>query len=132
MGKKTKAAPQPLSEAQLEIMHVVWDQKEATVAQVRERLRQRRPIARNTVQTMMTRLEKRGWLRHRTAGNTFVYSAVTDRTTALRKMVSSLVDTAFKGSAENLVMALLDTRGVSQTEAERIRKMIDRTKGDPS
>ena len=130
MGKKNKATPQPLSEAQLEIMHVVWDLKEATVAQVRKRLCQSRPIARNTVQTMMTRLEKRRWLRHRTAGNTFVYSAVTDRATTLRGIVSSLVDTAFKGSAEHLVMALLDSPGVSDTEAERIRKMIDQTKGD--
>jgi predicted transcriptional regulator len=41
-------------------------------------------------------------------------------------MVRKLVDTAFGGSAEGLVIALLDGRGVSRDEAERIRAMIDR------
>ena len=53
----------PLSEAQLEIMNGVWDHGEVTVAEVGKVLAGRRSVARNTVQTVLTRLEDKGWLR---------------------------------------------------------------------
>ena len=59
-AKKNPAERTPLSQGQLEIMHVVWDSDIATVAEVWQRLSGTRPMARNTVQTMMTRLEKKG------------------------------------------------------------------------
>ena len=114
-----------LSPAYLRVMNVVWDEREASVADVWKTLSGRRRLARNTVQTMMARLEEKGWLRHRTAGNAFIYSATVPRGKTLGRMVRSLVDTAFRGSAEGLIAALLDGRGVSQEEAERITKMID-------
>ena len=105
----------PLSDAQLEIMDVVWDEQETTVARVWKRLSATRPIARNTVQTVMVRLEERGWLTHRAEGpRKFVYSATVDRAPTLGGMVASLVDKAFKGSADGLVMALIQGRGVSE------------------
>ena len=58
----------PLTAAQREIMEIVWARGEVTVAGVREALSAKRDVARNTVQTMMVRLEDRGWLTHREAG----------------------------------------------------------------
>jgi predicted transcriptional regulator len=115
----------PLSEAQLEIMNVVWDRKEVTVGEVWKVLSDQRGVARNTVQTMMTRLEEKGWLRHRADGQTFYYRAVFPRQVTLGHVVRRLVDTAFAGSAEGLVMALLQHRGLSTEEAARIRAMIE-------
>lgn len=63
----------PLTELQREIMEVIWSRDEATVTEVRDALAGRRPLARNTVQTIMVRLEERGWLRHREEGRTFLY-----------------------------------------------------------
>jgi BlaI family transcriptional regulator, penicillinase repressor len=120
---QSKKRPQ-LSDAQMEIMNLVWDRGEVTVADVWEALRAKRPVARNTVQTVMTRLEEKRWLKHRAEGKTFHYSASTERESALSQVVSRLVDTAFAGSAEGLVMALLDGRGVSEDEAARIRELI--------
>ncbi len=114
----------PLSEAQLEIMHVVWDRHEATVADVWQALSAQRAVARNTVQTMMTRLEEKGWLRHRADGQTFYYRAACPRQATLGHVVGCLVDTAFAGSAEGLVLALLQSRGISPEEAERISALI--------
>jgi predicted transcriptional regulator len=128
---KDKQRP-PLSEAQLEIMNVVWDRGEVTVTGVWQVLSKRRAIARNTVQTMMMRLEEKGWLSHHAEGNRFLYSAVPERTSILKKMVTRLVDTAFGGSAEDMVMALLDGRGVSPEEAARIRKMIRKAQEEES
>ena len=122
----------PLSEAQLEIMNVVWGAGRTTVAEVWQRLSARRKIARNTVQTMMKRLEEKGWLKHTEDGNTFVYSAAVPRGKTLRSMVLSLVDSAFEGSAEGLIHALIQGRTISDDEARRIRKMIDEAKGGRS
>jgi BlaI family penicillinase repressor len=123
MAKKDRQAA--LSEAQLEIMSVVWDREEVSVSEIWEVLSARRPLARNTVQTMVTRLEEKGWIRHRTLGKTFLYSAVVSREETLGSMVDQLVETAFDGSAEGLVLALLEGRGLSPGEAKRIRAMID-------
>ena len=122
----------PLSENQLEIMNIIWDRNQATVAEVWAELSKLRKVARNTVQTMLTRLEERGWLKHREEAGAFVYVPTVRRQTTLRKVVKRLVDTAFAGSADELVMALLEGRGVSKDEAERIRQMIDEAEGRQS
>src|SRR5271165_1198653 len=102
-----------LSEAQMEIMNVVWDRGEATVADVWRVLSTRRKIARSTVVTMLTRLEQKGWLSCDQEGHAFRYRAALPREATLGTMIRRLVDTAFGGSAEGLVMALLHGRGVS-------------------
>jgi BlaI family penicillinase repressor len=119
----------PLSEAQIEIMNVVWNRGEVTVADVWKALSARRTVARNTVLTMITRLEEKGWLCRDDAGHAFRYRAAVPREATLGTMIRRLVDTAFGGSAEGLVMALLHDRGVSKEEAKRIRAMIDRAGG---
>ena len=115
----------PLTEAQREIMEVVWDQGEVTVTQVRDELAKRREVARNTIQTMIVRLEERGWLKHREEGRTFWYSANRPHTASLGAKVSQMVDRLFAGSPEEMVTALMEYRGLSTDEADRIREMID-------
>jgi predicted transcriptional regulator len=118
-----------LSEAQLEIMHAVWEGGEVTVTDVWTALSRRRRVARNTVLTLMDRLEKKGWLTRRVAGPAHYYTAASPRAAALGGVVRRLVDAAFAGSAEGLVLALLEGRGVSDEEARRIRRLIDNARG---
>lgn len=122
MAKK-KAAP--LTEAQREIMEVIWDRGEVTVTEVWEALKEQRDLARNTVQTTIVRLEERGWLTHRKDGRTFLYSAKRPRGISLGARVSQMVDRMFAGSPEELMNALLEYRGLSNDESERIREMIE-------
>ena len=121
-----KADLTPLTETQREIMEIVWERGEATVSQVRQALLKKRDVARNTVQTMIVRLEEKGWLRHREEGRTFIYSAARSKTTSLGAKVVQLVDRFFAGSPEDMVTALIEYRGLSSAEAERIRTMIER------
>jgi len=114
----------PLTDAQREIMQIVWDRGEVTVSEVRDALARRRKLARNTVQTMIVRLEEKGWLKHREQGRTFVYSAKRPRTASLGAKVAQMVDRSFAGSPEEMVTALIEYRGLSPDEAERIRDMI--------
>ena len=121
----------PLSDAQLEILNIVWDQGTATVGQIWKVLAQRRPISRNTVSTMVTRLEEKGWLRHRALGGTYLYSATRPREKVLPRMLHRLVDVAFRGSAEGLVLTLLEGGRLSAEEVERIKAMLEKTEGKP-
>ncbi len=125
MGKRRRKLPPPLSEVQLEIMEVVWERGEVTVAAVWKTLAERRNVTRNTIQTLMARLDQRGWLRHRVDGKTFFYRAAYAREAAQGQLVRNLVRSAFGGAAEGLVMTLLEN-GVSPEEAQRIREMIEK------
>ena len=117
--------PTPLTKAQRDIMEVVWAAGEVTVTEVRDALAKKRELARNTIQTMMVRLDERGWLQHREQGRTFIYSAARPKTVSLGAKVSQMVDRLFAGSPENLVNALIEYRGLSTDESERIRDMIE-------
>jgi predicted transcriptional regulator len=125
MGKRRQKLPHPLSPAQIEIMEVVWENGEVTVADVWRSLVERRKVSRNTVQTLMTRLDERGWLQHRADGKTFFYRAAHPREASQRQLARNLVQSAFGGAPEGLVMALLED-GVSPEEAQRIREMIEK------
>jgi BlaI family penicillinase repressor len=128
MGKDTAHPSEAkLTPAQLEIMNLFWEQGELGVAQVWKLLSARRKVARNTVQTMLTRLVERGWLLARPEGKAFCFRASRPRKSTLRRMVSQLLDTAFDGSASGMVMALLEARRLSHEEAQRIRTLIDRS-----
>ncbi len=113
-----------LSEAQLEVMNVVWELEECTVLDVLDQLRTQREIARNTVQTTMSRLDEKGWLVHEDVGGKFVYRASVPREQVQQEYVDGVVQSVFDGSAEGLVLALLQNRSLSRSEATRIRKMI--------
>jgi BlaI family transcriptional regulator, penicillinase repressor len=113
-----------LSPAQFEIMNVIWERGNASVADVWDALRARRPVVRNTVLTHMTRLEERGWLVRRAVRNSFIYSAATERRKVVRGLVSRLVQTAFGGSASGLIAALIEEENLTPAEITRIRKLI--------
>ncbi len=106
-------------------MNLFWEHGELSVAQVRQILSKTRSVARNTVQTMLTRLVEKGWLQTRTEGKAFLFRASRPRKSTLRAMVGQLLDTAFDGSASRLVMTLLEARSISPDEAARIRRFID-------
>jgi BlaI family transcriptional regulator, penicillinase repressor len=122
MAKRAAA----LTRAQLEIMNQFWDHGELGVAQVWRLLADRRPIARNTVQTMLARLAEKGWLHVRNEGNAHVFRAARPRKTVVRGIVGQLVDTLFEGSTSGLIAAMLEDRQLSAEEAKRIRELINR------
>src|SRR4051812_4003486 len=112
-----------LSPAQLQIMNLLWDSGEMGVAEVWEALSRKRQITRNTVQTMLSRLAAKGWLRHRQEGNAFYYTAAQPRQRVLGGLLARLVKNAFGGSASGLVLTLLEDTKLSADDAKRIREM---------
>lgn len=121
----TQESLPPLTEAQLTIMQVVWQRDEASVSDVVIALEGPRRLARNTVLTTMQRLEEKGWLTHREQQGTFLYRATRSQAETLGEMAGRLVDTAFAGRVDNLVMTLLRERNLSRTDVEALKKLIE-------
>lgn len=125
MPKASKSNRLQLSRAQREVMEVIWDLGEASASTVCERINETRPVARNTIRTLMERMEAKGWLTHRSEGRSYVYAATVPREESLGQRVMDMVEKACGGNPEKLMMALLDYRGLSDDEANRIRRMLD-------
>src|SRR4051794_14276674 len=113
-----------LTPAQVEIMEIIWDCGEVSASEVRRILSRNREGARNTVRTLLERMEEKGWIRHREGGRTFLYSAAQPREATIGRKVQEVVETVCGGSAEALVTALLDYRGLNAGELMRIRRML--------
>ena len=128
----TKSKMEPLSEKQREIMDVVWELEKASVFEVRDELSKHRKVARNTVRTMMERLEEKGWLTHRVIGRTYFYSALIPRDVSIGERIVDIVDKVCDGRPESLMSALLDYRGLSAEEIERIQKLLSTAKKQKS
>ena len=130
MAKPLLKNKTPLSRAEREIMELIWDKTEAGVLEITEALNKQRSVARNTVRTLMERMEEKGWLTHRVEGRSFVYAATVAREESLGQRVLDMVDKACGGNPEKLMMALLQYRGLSDEESKRIRTMLDEAKAD--
>jgi BlaI family transcriptional regulator, penicillinase repressor len=115
-----------LSPAQREIMEIVWERGEVTALEVWRVLSQTRKVARNTVRTLLERMEVKGWLKHRAEGRAFLYMPARPRNETIRQKVREIVETVCRGSPETLVTALLDYRGLQPDELKRIRQLLDR------
>ena len=125
-----KDRPRSLSEPQLALVRVLWEQGEATVAQVQQALQDERALALTTVATMLSRLEKRGVVKRREQGRTFVYRAAVEENDLRRSMVSDLMDRLFEGDAAALVNHLLSEGEIDAGEIARLKKLLSsREKG---
>ena len=127
MSKERSSQPE-LSPAQAEIMEIIWDRGEVSASEVRRALASSRAVARNTVRTLLERMEEKGWITHRVDGRTFFYSAARPRREAIGRKIREVVETLCGGSAEALVSALLDDRGLDPDELRRIRRLLDRAR----
>jgi len=123
MGKATE-----LGELQLEILRVLWKKKEASAADVHAALGGRRDLAITTVSTILTRLEKRGIVSHRTVGRTFVYRPTITEASVRSSMLRSLVDSMFSRDPTAVVSQLLTSRDISPGDLDRMRELIDESR----
>lgn len=121
-----------LSAAQFDIMSVVWDRDEVTIAQVLKAIneKRRKKLRRTTIQVQMSRLEKKGWLAHKTVGRTFYYRASRDREEVLAMIAGDVTNRIFGGSCADLVKCLFDQKKISGEEIQRLRKVLDQVKGE--
>ena len=113
-----------LTDAELEIMHVVWELDGGTVRQVYEILNQQRPLAYTTVMTMMNILEEKGHLTRRKEGRAYRYQPVRPKSQVISGMVDDFVGRVFEGSAAPLVVSLVKDKKISKKDLDEIARMI--------
>jgi len=113
-----------LTDLQIALMRVLWERREATVAEIAEALREERGLAQTTIATLLSRLEKRGVVRHTTRARQFVYYPLVTESEVQRSMVTELTERLFDGDVTALMTHLLSGREVSPGDLERIKVLI--------
>jgi BlaI family transcriptional regulator, penicillinase repressor len=126
----TKSAT--LTEAELRLMDVLWEQGPSTVQQVLEALPDESPLAYNSVLTTIRILEKKGYVRHIKDGRAYIYRALIEREEASRSEIRHLAHRFFQNSREMLVLNILEDRGVDAEELNRLRQLLEETRPDGS
>lgn len=115
-----------LGELQLAIMRVLWERGEATVAHVHQALEPERALALTTIATMLSKMEKKGIVDHRSEGRLFVYRPCVSEEDVHRSMVTDLTDRLFEGRASLLVSHLLSQPEIDPRELAEIRRLIEK------
>ena len=116
-----------LTEAELRLMDVLWQQGPSTVQQVLQALPKKSQLAYNSVLTTIRILEKKGYLRHVKDGRAHVYRPLIEQAEASRSEIRHLAHRFFKNSHEMLVLNILQDRGVDAEELKRLRQLLEQT-----
>jgi BlaI family penicillinase repressor len=122
-----------LTDAEFEIMEVVWEEGETTVNHVWETINRKRQalLSRTTTLVQMNRLEEKKWLKHRTLGRTFLYYPTRNRDETLETLVGDVHRRVFNGSSSDLVRCLFKSVRISKAEIQELKEIIDSQEGEP-
>jgi len=117
--------PLELSELQLAVMRVLWRMGKAAVSDVHEALEAERGLALTTVATVLTRLEKAGFVSHRAAGRHYLYRPLVSEEDVRRSMVSVLADRLFEGDVAALVSHLVSAKDIRPGDLAQVKRLIE-------
>ena len=120
-----------LGELQKTVMEIVWQLGEASVNQVKAKLG-RRKLAYTTVLSVMQKLDKAGWLRHREEGRAYIYQPTVSREEAGRSSLRQFINRVCGGDPIAMFQHLLDDQELSAEDLAELRKMIDKRRKELS
>ena len=121
----TPNPPAP-SNAELEILQILWKRGDSTVREVYDELRHERNIGYTTVLKTMQVMAEKGLVERDESERSHVYAPAVKEQSIKRRMVSDLLDRAFDGSAAGLVMHALSENPASKEDLEKIRELLDK------
>lgn len=121
MAKKTLPAMSP---AETEILRLVWQLESATVQDICDALSEDRSVTYATVQTLLRRLEKKGYVRHALQGKAHLFSAAVKREDVITRTVGDFVERLFGGDPLPLMLHLADHSELKDDDIQRLRKLI--------
>lgn len=116
---------QTLTEAELRIMQVLWQKGPGTVQQILDGLPGSPAFAYNTILTTIRILERKGYVEHAKDGRAHVYTPLVAQEEASRSEIRHLVSRFFRDSHEDLVLNILEDRGIAPGELDRLRKILE-------
>lgn len=122
--------PAGLTDLQLAVMKALWSIGEGTVSDVLDAMTSDgRALAPTTVATLLQRLSKQGWVKHRKNGRQFLYRAKIDEKQAAEGVLQRLLKSFFHGKVSALTAHLLESEQISRADLEEMRALLSR-KGD--
>lgn len=118
--------------AELEILDILWDRGSSTVREVYDAISSKRSTTYTTVLKFMQIMHEKGLVERDQTSKAHVYRPKFSQRHTQTKLVGSLLDKAFRGSALSLVQHVLETKPATREELAAIRRMIDEAeaKGD--
>jgi predicted transcriptional regulator len=125
----TRTPPRP-TEAELEILRVLWERGPSTVRQVHEALATVRVTGYTTTLKLMQIMADKGLVTRDESSRTHIYTPRASQEMTQRQLVTDLVDRAFGGSATELVLRALSSHTASDDELREIRKLIDEERSE--
>ena len=125
-----KRSRQEFTPLELEIMNVLWQRGPANVAAVQEALPGTPRLAYTTVQTMLNILHRKGKARRTLKGRAFEYAPAVSRQRAAKTAVRDIIDRLFGGSAESLVMSLIEQRHLTPARLAELNRLVAEPKED--
>jgi predicted transcriptional regulator len=115
-----------LSDLEQQLMDIVWSRGSATAGDIQDALAPERPLKDSTIRTVLTRLEEKGYVRHKVRGRTFVYSGVEPARKVAVRAVKQILDRFCQGSVESLLVGMVDGEMVDPEELQRIADYLAR------
>ncbi|HEY3937058.1 MAG TPA: BlaI/MecI/CopY family transcriptional regulator [Bryobacteraceae bacterium] len=126
---RRKSFDQSLTPLELEIMNVLWETGPANVQSVQARLTTRN-LAYTTVQTMLNVLERKRKVKRRLKDRAYFYQPIVSRANATSQAVGEMLARFFGGSADSLVLNLVETRKLTPEKLAQIQKLLAPEKKD--
>ena len=126
---KANELPRP-TDAELEILTVLWSRGPATVREVHSTISSRRAAQYTTVLKLMQIMTEKGLVKRDEKQRAHVYSASRPREWTQRQMAGDLLERAFAGSASRLLVGALAARKASAAELAELRKLLERYEGE--
>ena len=121
---RPEALPQP-TPAELEILNVLWKNEPATVREVFEALPNDRGVGYTTVLKLLQIMTEKGLVTRDTSQRSHVYRPALSKSKLQRGLLDDLLQRAFSGSLQQLLMQALDSRKTTPEELQAIRKLLD-------
>ena len=119
-----KERPPAVSPAETEVLRIVWQLGKATVQNVCERLPAKRKITYATVQTLLRRLEKKGYLKHDTQGKAHVFFAAVRREDVIQRSVGDFLDRLFGGDPVPLMQYLAEHGKMGAEDIGELKQLV--------
>ena len=119
-----------LTDLQLAVMKALWEVGEGGVSEVLAVMaRDGTELAPSTVATLLQRLSKQGWVKHRSVGRHFVYRAKVGREEAAKSVLDRVLQSFFGGKVSALTAQLLESEQLTPEELDEMRRLLRERKG---
>jgi BlaI family penicillinase repressor len=124
MTNPSKIRLKNMGQVEQVVMDYIWTHGPSSSEACREGLASSRPMKDSTIRTVLRRLEEKGYLTHETQGRTFIYKASDARQNVAVRAVKGIIDRFCGGSAEQLLLGMVDNAVLNRKQLERLARRI--------